>query len=102
LNWCTQFLRSEHLAHAAPDMLSMEEPVTLQTTLLGKMIVVNGVLHRVYEEALASLEQAPSGSEARASLVKAEKHIEALNRILRDELALVLREKHRDEINDPD
>jgi len=47
-------------------------------------------------------ERAPSGSEARDSLVKAEKHIEALNRILRDELALVLREKHRDEINDPD
>ncbi len=102
MNWWTHFLRDERLAHAAPDMLSLEELVTLQATLLGKMLVVNGALHRRYAETLASLEQQPSRNEAHNSLVKAEKHIEALNRILRDELALVLSDEQSNEIDDAD
>ena len=102
MNWWTHFLRDERLAHAAPDMLSMEELVTLQATLLAKMMVVNGALHRRYAEAVASLEQELSGNDARNSLVKAEKHIEALNRILRDELALVLSDEQSNEIDGAD
>lgn len=102
LNWWTHFLREERLAHATPDMLTMEELVTLQATLLGKMMVVNGALHRRYEEALTSLEQGPSANEARNSLVKAEKHIEALNRILRDELTLVLSDEQSNSIDGAD
>ena len=100
MNWWTHFLRDERLAHATPDMLSLEELMTLQATLLGKMMVVNGALHRRYEDALTSLDQGPSGNETRQSLVKAEKHIEALNRILRDELALVLSDEESNEIDD--
>ena len=102
MNWWTHFLRDERLAQAAPDMLSMEELVTLQATLLAKMMVVNGALHRRYAEVLASLEQSLSGNEARNSLVKAEQHIEALNRILRDELALVLSDEQSNEIDGAD
>lgn len=102
MNWWTHFLRNERLAHAAPDMLSMEELVTLQATLLAKMMVVNGALHRRYAEALVSLEEGLSGNEARNSLLKAEKHIEALNRILRDELALVLSDEQSNEIDGAD
>mgnify|MGYP001819882421 CR=1 FL=1 len=102
MNWWTHFLRDERLAHAAPDMLSMEELVTLQATLLAKMMVVNGALHRRYAEAVTSLEQELSGNDARNSLVKAEKHIEALNRILRDELALVLSDEQSNEIDGAD
>ena len=102
MNWWTHFLRDERLAHATPDMLTLEELVTLQATLLGKMMVVNGALHRRYAEALASLEQEPAGNEAHNSLVKAEKHIEALNRILRDELALVLSDEQSNDIDGGD
>ena len=99
MNWWTHLLRDERLAHATPDTLSMEELVTLQATLLGKMMVVNGALHRRYAEALASLGQDLPGNEARISLLKAEKHLEALNRILRDELALVLSDEQSNEID---
>ena len=102
MNWWTHFLRDERLAHAAPDMLSMEELVTLQATLLAKMMVVNGALHRRYAEALASLGEGLPGNEAHNSLLKAEKHIEALNRILRDELALVLSDEQSNEIDGAD
>ena len=102
MNWWTHLLRDERLAHATPDTLSMEELVTLQATLLARMMVVNGALHRRYAETLASLEQGLSGNEARNSLVKAEKHLEALNRILRDELALVLSEEQSNEIDGAD
>ena len=99
MNWWTHLLRDERLAHAAPDTLSMDELVTLQATLLAKMMLVNSALHRRYAEVLASFEERPSTSEARDTLVKAEKHIEALNHILRDELALVLGEKRHNEID---
>jgi len=102
LNWWTHLLHDERLAHATPDTLSMEELMTLQATLLAKMMVVNGALHRRYAEALASLEQELSGNEARNSLVKAEKHLEALNRILRDELALLLSDEQSNEIDGAD
>jgi hypothetical protein len=102
LNWWTHLLREERLAHAAPDTLSMDELVTLQATVLGKMMLVNGELHRRYAEILASFDETPSSSKARDVLLRAGEHLDALNHVLRDELALVLSEKHPNMRDDPD
>jgi hypothetical protein len=101
LNWWTHLLRDERLAHSSPDMLSFEELVTLQATLLGKMMVVNGALHRRYTELLDSTNLVSSNKEARDVLARASKHIDELNRIMRDELAFILSEKHHG-ADDPD
>ena len=95
-------LRDERLAHSSPDMLSFEELVTLQATLLGKMMMVNSALHRRYTELLASPGPVPSNEEAREVLARAAKHIDELNRIMRDELAFILSEKHHGADNDED
>jgi hypothetical protein len=101
LNWWINLLRDERLAHSSPDMLSFEELVTLQATLLGKMMVVNGALHRRYTELLDSTNLVSSNKEARDVLARASKHIDELNRIMRDELAFILSEKHHG-ADDPD
>ena len=95
MNWWTHLLREERLAHTAPDTLSLDELVTLQATLLGKMMMVNGAIHRRYEEILTSFDEKPSSNEARDVLERAAEHLDALNHVLRDELALVLSERHR-------
>jgi hypothetical protein len=87
-------LRDEILSHAAPDTLSIEELVTLQASLLAKMMLVNGELHARYADILASTDKTPSGSEARDMLTKAAAHVEEINHVLRDELARVMNEKH--------
>lgn len=102
MNWWTHLLRDERLAHSSPDMLSFEELVTLQATLLGKMMVVNGALHRRYAELLESPDRVPSNEEAREVLARAARHIDELNRIMRDELAFILSEKHHGADNDMD
>ncbi len=83
-------------------MLSFEELVTLQATLLGKMMMVNSALHRRYTELLSSPGSVPSNEEAREVLARAAKHIDELNRIMRDELAFILSEKHHGADNDED
>jgi hypothetical protein len=93
LNWWTHLLRDELLSHAAPDTLSIEEIVTLQSSLLAKMMLVNGELHARYTDILASTDKTQSDSEARDVLTKAAAHIEKINRVLRDELARVKNEK---------
>ena len=95
-------LRNEHLTHAAPDTLSIEELVTLQAKLLGKMMLVNGALHRRYAEILASFDERSSSNEAHDILLRAAEHLDALNHVLRDELALILSEKHRNALDDAD
>lgn len=93
MNWWTHLLRDELLTHAAPDTLSIEELVTLQASLLAKMMLVNSELHARYADILASTDEMPSSSEARDVLTRAAAHMESLNRILRDELARVVSEK---------
>lgn len=102
MNWWTQLLREERLAHAAPDTLSIEELATLQASLLAKIMLVNGELHRRYEEILASNDETPSSSEARDVLTKAAERIEEVNHLLRDELARVMSEKHLNALDDAD
>ncbi|MEZ5829129.1 MAG: hypothetical protein R3D30_10585 [Hyphomicrobiales bacterium] len=93
MNWWTHLLRDELLTHAAPDTLSIEELVSLQASLLAKMMLVNSELHARYADILTSTDEMPSSSEARDVLARAAAHMEALNRILRDELARVVSEK---------
>ena len=94
MNWWTHILRDERLAHSSPDTLSFEELVTLQATLLGKMMLVNGALHRRYTELMATPDRIHSNKEARDVLARAAKHIDELNHIMRNELAFILSEKH--------
>jgi len=94
LNWWTHLLHDEVIAHAAPDTLSIDELITLQASLLAKMMLVNDELHARYADVLASTDEKPSSVEARDVLTRAAAHLEALNRVLRDELARVLSEKH--------
>ena len=102
MDWWTHLLRDELLSHAAPDTLSIEELVTLQASLLAKMMLVNGELHARYADILASTDETQSGSEARAVLTKAAAHIEEINHVLRDELARVMNEKHLNALDDAD
>jgi len=94
LNWWTHLLHDELIAHAAPDTLSIDELITLQASLLAKMLLVNDELHARYADILASTDEKPSSVEARDVLTRAAAHLVALNRVLRDELARVLSEKH--------
>jgi uncharacterized ferritin-like protein (DUF455 family) len=100
LNWWTHLLHDELVAHAAPDTLNIEELVSLQASLLAKMMLVNGELHARYADILASTDETPSSREAREVLTRAAAHLEALNRILRDELAHVMSEKPLDAPDD--
>lgn len=102
LNWWTHLLRDERLAHAAPDTLSMEELVTLQASLLAKLMFANRALHRRYEETIASADETPSSRKARDVLTRAAAHIDEVNRILRDELASVMSLKHLNARDDAD
>lgn len=94
MNWWTHLLHDELIAHAAPDTLSIDELITLQASLLAKMLLVNDELHARYADILASTDEKPSSVEARDVLTRAAAHLVALNRVLRDELARVLSEKH--------
>jgi hypothetical protein len=102
LNWWTHLLRDELLSHAAPDTLSIEELVSLQASLLAKMVLVNGELHARYADILASTDETQSDTEARDVLTKAAAHIEGINHLLRDELARVMNEKHVNALDDED
>jgi len=93
LNWWTHLLHDELIAHAAPDTLSIDELVNLQASLLAKMILVSDELHARYADVLASTDEKPSSVEARDILTRAAVHLDALNRVLRGELARVLSEK---------
>lgn len=93
MNWWTHLLRDEVLSHAAPDTLSMEELVTLQASLLAKMMLVNGELHARYTDILSSTDETQSGREARDVLTKAAAHMEEMNHLLREELARVMSAK---------
>ncbi len=102
MNWWTHLLRDELLSHAAPDTLSIEELVTLQASLLAKMMLVNGELHARYVDILASTDETQSGSEARDVLRRAAAHLEEINHVLRDELARVVSEKDLNALDDAD
>jgi hypothetical protein len=93
LNWWTHLLRDELLSHAAPDTLSIDELVTLQASLLAKIMLVNGELHARYADILSSTDEMQSDREARDVLTKAAAHLEEMNHVLRDELARVMNEK---------
>jgi hypothetical protein len=93
LNWWTHLLRDEVLSHAAPDTLSIEELVSLQASLLAKMMLVNGELHARYVDILASTDETQSDREARDVLARAAAHLEEMDHILRDELARIMDEK---------
>jgi len=93
LNWWTHLLHDEIIAHTAPDTLSIDDLITLQASLLAKMMFVNKEIHARYADVLASTDEKPSNVDARHVLTRAAAHLEALNRILRDELGHVLSQK---------
>jgi len=80
----------------------MEELVTLQASLLGKIMLVNGELHARYADILESTDETQSDNEARDVLKKAAAHMEEMNHILRVELARVMNEKHTNALDDAD
>jgi hypothetical protein len=102
LNWWTHLLREEVLSHAAPDKLSMEELVTLQASLLAKIMLVNSELHARYADILESTDETQSDNEARDVLKKAAAHMEEMNHILRVELARVMDQKQTTALDDAD
>jgi len=87
--WMKLF-RGESIADATLDRLSVEQIVAVQASLIAELMLANGELHRRLELLLVETHETPGTGDARNVLAKAAARMEALNNVLRDELALIV------------
>jgi hypothetical protein len=87
--WMKLF-QSESIADATPDRLNIEQLVAVQASLIAELMLVNGEIHQRFKFLLAETHETPDIGDARSVLAKAAARMEALNNVLRDELALIM------------